>query len=145
MNLQRFARILAVVSLAMATVAGSAAYAGKITVHFSGIEDFEGEVLISLASSPEMFDSDAEAAFSASVPARAKRATAVFESVPAGDYAIKVFHDANSNKKLDMGLMGPKEKYGFSNNVMGFMGPPDFDDAKVTFDGSELVVEIEAR
>jgi uncharacterized protein (DUF2141 family) len=58
---------------------------------------------------------------------------------------VKVFHDANSNREIDIGLMGPKEKFGFSNNVMGFMGPPDYDDAKFAFDGGTLVVDIEAR
>lgn len=126
-------------------VGAAAAPSGKLTVHFSGIEEFKGNVLISLADSREIFESDDKVTRSAVVPADARRVTAIFDALPAGDYAVKIFQDADGNQKLDIGLMGPKEKYGFSNNVMGFMGPPDFDDAKFSFDGSELEVEIEAR
>ncbi len=135
------------VSMTWLLVAASAnaAGAGKLTVHFTGIEEQRGEVLVTLANSREIFESDDEAVHSAVIAPDGKRVTAVFESIPAGEYAVKVFHDANSNKKIDIGWTGPEEKYGFSNNVMGFMGPPDFDDAKFAFDGGELTVEIDAR
>jgi uncharacterized protein (DUF2141 family) len=46
-----------------------------------------------------------------------------------GSYAIRVFHDQNSNGKLDTNLIGiPKERFGFSNNVMGQFGPPAFEE-----------------
>jgi uncharacterized protein (DUF2141 family) len=38
-----------------------------------------------------------------------------------------VYHDRNSNGKLDMGFMGPKEPYGLSNNYLSKIGPPDFE------------------
>ena len=44
-----------------------------------------------------------------------------------GRYAIKVFHDANNNKKLDTNMLGiPKEQWGTSNNVKASLAPPDF-------------------
>lgn len=49
-------------------------------------------------------------------------------TLPKGEYAIKAFHDVNSNGKLDTNPFGiPKEPYGFSNNVRGSFGPPSFD------------------
>ncbi len=137
--------VLSLMAWLMVTAAANAAGAGKLTVHFTGVDEQKGEVLLSLASSREMFESDDEAVHSAALAPEGKRVTAVFESIPAGEYAVKVFHDANSNKKLDIGWTGPEEKFGFSNNVMGFMGPPDFDDAKFDFDGGDLTVEIDAR
>jgi uncharacterized protein (DUF2141 family) len=118
---------------------------GKLTVRFSGLEEKRGEVLFSVADSEKTFEADREAFRGARLIADGDTAVAVFENLPRGEYAIKVFHDTNGNEKLDIGFMGPKEKYGFSNNVMGFMGPPSFDDAKFAFDGGELTVEIEAR
>ena len=45
--------------------------------------------------------------------------------VPApGRYAVVVFHDANANGDLDMGPLGPKEAFGFSNNLHPFVAPP---------------------
>ena len=116
-----------------------------LRIRFSGLEEVRGALLVSVADSRETFESDDRAFVSAEVPVTGAQETAVFEGLAAGEYAVKVFHDANGNEKLDMGFMGPKEKYGFSNNVVGFMGPPDFDDAKFRFDGDELTVDIQAR
>ena len=46
--------------------------------------------------------------------------------VPApGRYALVMFHDANADGDLNLGPLGPKEGYGFSNNVRPFlMAPP---------------------
>lgn len=43
-------------------------------------------------------------------------ARASFVGLPAGTYAVSVFHDANSNGKLDTFAGIPKEGYGFSRN-----------------------------
>lgn len=59
-------------------------------------------------------------------------AQAVFSGVPPGRYAVKSFADENGNAKLDTNLFGlPVERYGFSNNARGRMGPPGFDAAAV--------------
>lgn len=52
--------------------------------------------------------------------------------LPAGIYAVSIFHDKNDNRKFDTGWFGiPIEDYGTSNNAKGFMGPPKFEDAKI--------------
>ena len=54
-----------------------------------------------------------------------------FSDIKPGNYAVSVFHDENQNKDLDQGMLGkPKEGYGFSNNVMGLIGPPSFKKAR---------------
>ncbi|MTI29864.1 DUF2141 domain-containing protein [Cytophagales bacterium RKSG123] len=51
----------------------------------------------------------------------------VFKGLKEGDYAVCLFHDENSNGKLDANFIGiPTEPYGFSNDAKGFMGPPSF-------------------
>lgn len=65
------------------------------------------------------------------------RCIAVFERVPTGTYAISVIHDSNLNEKLDTNFFGvPKEGFGFSNDVMGRLGPPSFEKAKVIVESS---------
>jgi uncharacterized protein (DUF2141 family) len=55
--------------------------------------------------------------------------TYTFKQLKAGKYALRVFHDKNDNGKLDTSFIGiPKERFGFSNNVMGKLGPPNFED-----------------
>ena len=63
-----------------------------------------------------------------------------------GTYAVKLFHDANDNGRLDTNWIGiPKERFGFSNNAMGRFGPPDFDAVRFALDGPRLELEIETR
>ena len=51
--------------------------------------------------------------------------------LPHGEYAMTFFVDSNGNVKMDKNFFGiPKEQYGFSNNVMGRMSAPSFEQAK---------------
>jgi len=54
----------------------------------------------------------------------------VILDLPEGEYAISLYQDKNTNEDLDMGMFGPKEPYGFSNNAKGNFGPAKFTDAK---------------
>lgn len=67
-----------------------------------------------------------------------------FKNVPAGDYAVAVMHDENSNGDIDFNEYGmPTEGFGFSNDAMGDMGPPDFDDAAFTAeDDTDISVSL---
>ena len=60
-----------------------------------------------------------------------KTADAAFENIPDGEYAIFVFHDANSNGAMDKNWLGiPKEGYGASLNKLPFAGAPRFESNK---------------
>ena len=62
--------------------------------------------------------------------------TEINNVLPYGEYAFTLFVDFNGNKKLDKNFLGiPKEQYGFSNNVMGKMSPPTFNQAKFAISG----------
>jgi uncharacterized protein (DUF2141 family) len=61
-------------------------------------------------------------------------------------YALAVYHDKNSNGKLDKNFLGaPTEIYGFSNNARGVFGPPSFADAAITIDGSNTKQRIHLK
>lgn len=60
-----------------------------------------------------------------------KSCTVTFKDIPAGTYAVSIFHDENDNGELDTNFFGiPTEDYGCSNDATGFMGPPKWSDAK---------------
>jgi uncharacterized protein (DUF2141 family) len=62
--------------------------------------------------------------------AAAGKVVLVFRGLPAGRYALSALHDENGNGKLDANVAGlPTERYGFSRDARGRMGPPTFDDA----------------
>lgn len=56
-----------------------------------------------------------------------------FPGLPAGDYAVQLYHDENGNGEVDMNLVGvPQEGYGFSNVPVVQGGIPPFDRMKVS-------------
>jgi len=66
-----------------------------------------------------------------------------FTNIPAGEYAVAMFHDENANERMDRGLFGiPKEPWGVSRNAgpSGF-GPPRFDQANFGLSG-DMLIEI---
>jgi uncharacterized protein (DUF2141 family) len=68
-----------------------------------------------------------------------------FINIPSGIYAINVFHDENSNKKMDKNfLFIPKEGYGCSNNPR-LLGPPTFNKTKFDFDSQQIELKIEMK
>ena len=68
--------------------------------------------------------------------------TICFYAPGAGRYAVVAFHDANADGDLNLGPLGPKEGYGFSNNVRPFLAPPPLSSALFTVAGSETRLTI---
>jgi len=76
-----------------------------------------------------------------------KRSQVQFDNVPAGTYAIFLFHDTNSNNKMDKNFMGiPKEGYGASLNKLPFASAPTFDENKfLVTNGTTVHLSIKLR
>ena len=138
-KMKKFRLSLIVISL---TLFVSIAYAqtGTITVEISGIQGTEGQISIGLYTSEEGFPETEKSYKGLNIRVTGEEVDAALQDVPAGTYAIAVFHDTNSNGKLDKNFLGiPKEGYAFSNNVFGTFGAPDFEDASFEFDGNKTV------
>ena len=56
-----------------------------------------------------------------------------------GEYGVAVLHDENKNGELDMGMMGPEEGYGFSNNPDSMFGPAPFKKALITIESDASI------
>ena len=70
-------------------------------------------------------------------------ASAVFDALPFGDYALSAVHDANGNGRLDTNLMRiPTERYAFSNGARSRFGPADYADARFEIDRAEQSLSI---
>ena len=62
-----------------------------------------------------------------------KQLSLVFDRIPAGTFAISVFHDENNNNAMEKTFIGmPKEGWGMSRDAKPGMGPPSFEDARLT-------------
>jgi len=74
--------------------------------------------------------------------------TVIFDEVPYDStYAVEVIHDKNENGKLDFRKFpypNPTEGAGVSNNTFR-LGPPDYEKARFTLDGSSMPIQIRMR
>jgi len=83
-------------------------------------------------------DGDGSIFATAVVPIKDGQAIAVFEEVPAGPFAVSVFHDENDNGELDSAAFGiPSEPYGFSADARDLFGPPSFEEARIELAAGE--------
>lgn len=123
---------------------------GTLTVVIVELKSDNGDVKVNLLNSEESFLASPKEQQKmggpfrrAITPIKDNKAEVVFEDLPFGEYAVKLFHDENGNGKLDKNFVGmPKEDYAFSNNVRGSMGPPKYEDAKFEFNQEEMTIEI---
>ncbi|HKW33045.1 MAG TPA: DUF2141 domain-containing protein [Candidatus Acidoferrum sp.] len=115
-----------------------------IRVEVVGLHSDKGQVLCALYSSRDGFPKQSEKASARVSSAIAdKKAVCEFSGMAPGTYAVSVFHDENSNGKLDTKFMGiPREGVGASNNAKGHFGPPKFEAAAFPFSGGRLELKI---
>ena len=102
--------------------------------------------MIALCNSEENYNARSEGYKSDSAFIRKKKAENTFKNVAYGTYAVKIFHDKNGNKILDLNSFGiPSEDYGFSNDAKGMFGPARWEDAKFEVNTKQLVITIDMQ
>lgn len=110
---------------------------GDLTMQVEGFSVDGGQIKFDLDNSEETFEpkENGKASFMKGKAAvENKKAQYVFKNIPCGEYAIKLYHDANMNETLDFNFIKiPKESFGFSN-CRGCLLPPRFSRAKFLFD-----------
>ena len=139
-----------VASLSFAFCTVSTACADELILHVDNIRE-AGEIHIAIYDDAQAFEADrgdeggaAPGIIEGTIEPVEPGSVIYRYELPAGTYAIGIFHDANLNNRLDNFFFGiPKEQYGFSNNARGFMGPPSFEDAAFTVEGvTELRITL---
>jgi uncharacterized protein (DUF2141 family) len=94
----------------------------KLEIKITDLRTNNGVILL------QLFDKNKNVINKAKGIIKNKTCDISFENLKSGIYAIRYFHDENSNDKLETGWMGiPTEGYGFSNNPPIIFGPPSFD------------------
>lgn len=118
--------------------------AADLTVQIGPIKVQQGQVLVGIFHSADTF---LKTPLQKNV-AKAEGAnfTTLFKGLEPGDYAVSVHHDVNDNGKMDANVLGiPSEPYGFSNDAMGSMGPPSFNQAKFSVQATGHSLQIKLR
>jgi uncharacterized protein (DUF2141 family) len=131
-------------ALAALILSPAPAYAGDLVVTLEKVESAEGSVLVGVHTTSADFPDDASRMAGQKQPAAAGKITVRFPGLPAGRYAIALFHDVDDDGKLSSNMLGiPTEGIGFSNNAVGSFGPPKFEaaafDAPATGEVTQLI------
>lgn len=99
---------------------------GSLTIKVDGFEAVEGQLLLALFDNVDSFAAD-DPIKKAVVDVDGPDVTITFSDLAIGDYAFKLFHDANLNGKLDTNTLGfPSEDYYFSNNASDPFSAPEW-------------------
>lgn len=107
-------------------------FAQNLMIEVREIEKTEGHLYVAIYNSQETFLKKPLTAFRVEV--KDKVVTIPCQGLPFGTYAISLFQDENGNGKMDTATFGiPTEKFGFSNDAEGVMGPPSYDKCSFTF------------
>jgi len=118
--------------------AQDASKTGGIKVEVIAFRNDKGQLGCSLWPGPDGFPrDDSHILKHLWAPIKSAHGECVFGGVPAGDYAVTLFHDENGNGKFDSNFIGyPLEGYGFSNNAKAQFAAPSFDECKFHYDGT---------
>jgi len=112
----------------------------NLSVVIEGLKNKEGEIQIGIYNNKESFPEVDKQFKVVTLSAGKFTGTYTISDLPAGEYAIAIFHDENLDKVCNTNFLGiPKEGYGFSNNVRPKLSAPSFDDCKINLKDSASI------
>ncbi len=129
----------------IATLSFGAGFAQHtILLNVKGVGSNEGKISAALYTDQKSFLKFDKVFKAVSEKAEKGETKLVFKDIPAGNYAIAVFHDKNSNGKLDTNILGiPKEPVAFSMAKMKTFGPPSFEECSFSVaKDTELTIRL---
>ncbi len=95
----------------------------QLQIQIVDLQSDKGRVML------ELFDANHQSVNKKTETIQNKKSTIAFEGLKPGRYAVRYFHDENSNDKLDTNMFGiPTEGYGISNDAYGTFGPKPFEE-----------------
>lgn len=112
----------------------------ELIIEVRGVPEARGQVRAALYNSQESFLSFDGVLLSGSAPIQGDAAEVRLQNVPAGRYALALFHDENDNGKLDKNFLGiPREAVAFSKASMRTFGPPRYEECEFEVNGPTRV------
>jgi uncharacterized protein (DUF2141 family) len=118
----------------------------RLSVDAKGFENGKGHAIVMLYNRPGSIPDKSLSHYyrRTRVAIHDGSAHATFTNLPAGNYAVSLFHDANDNGKLDKGMIFPVEGVGLSRfDSLNPFNPPSFEKASFTLDkNSKIAVRL---
>jgi len=120
------------------------AQTGQVDVTVTGIKVKKGGIVKVGVYKKDGFPIIDKEAIGEDIEVTGDKITILLKDIPVGTYAIAIIQDKNSDGEHNTNLFGvPTEPYGFSNNVYGRFGPPDFEDVSINIeDGKTLSLTV---
>jgi uncharacterized protein (DUF2141 family) len=117
----------------------------SLKISITNVRNANGEININIYNMEEGFPKEESKAYR-HLRGTIKGGTCTINlgNLPYGTYAIAIYHDENSNHKIDKNWYGiPSEGIAVSNNAKGSIsGPPSFDAAKFNFNAENSSISI---
>jgi len=132
---------LSLTALMIGAGLASAATAADVTVNLTGVQPRGGRVLVSLQTAAEFMKPEGRYGSIAAGDVTGDE-TVVVHNVPAGEYAVMVLHDADSDLKMARETDGkPKEGWGMSGQ-WSHGHRPTFTAVKITVPDAGAAVTV---
>lgn len=118
---------------------------GFVTIQINGIEQSRGQAIFVVMDS-ESSHHGKSPVYSKRIKPIVNQSASVKMELPVGEYSAVVYHDVNSNEKLDTNFFGkPKEPYGFSNNARNNFGVPSFNESRFIVESNDIQLTINIK
>lgn len=125
----------------------------RLTVNISNVTNTDGQLIVMVHDNSGDYhadlninDPDAKFYLKKVVTPTMPNTLVVFENVPAGNYAINVIHDEDTDGGLDRMIFPftgmPSEPYALSNNIYDHFSKGDFDDALVEVTAPSAQIDV---
>lgn len=112
----------------------------KLTLHITNIKDVCGRIQVGIYDNKNDFPKEGKEFRRYFIKVDGNEVKYTVEDMPAGEYAIAIYHDANSDGQCNSNFIGvPTECYGFSNNVKPFLSAPSFNATKFSLTKDRLL------
>lgn len=135
-------RMLAVALVAAALTLGAGpVQAATLTVELNHVTSDQGTLNVAVYDSEQSFRKTVTRGVR--VPARKGSVSVEIDDLPAGDYAVMVFHDLDDDGELATNLLGiPKEPWGGSLQGRSVFGAPGWKDVRFELPETGTSIEI---
>ncbi|NLZ94597.1 MAG: DUF2141 domain-containing protein [Bacteroidales bacterium] len=114
----------------------------QLTIKVENIEVVEGYIRIGIFNASDTFLKKGSTYKKYKIAVKDSTETIIIDDLPKGEYAFILYHDKNSDGKMNRKFIGiPKEPFGFSNNVRPKLAKPTFEECKFLLEDN-LVMQI---
>jgi len=137
-------RKTAIALLVLLSGVAQAASNPPLDVTVTGVKEKVGSLRVAIFDKAESFQKEAH--ITLSLPVESDTIEFTVGDLAAGDFAIMLFHDVDSNEKLKTNLIGmPREPWGASLDGTQLFGPPKWKDVVFTHTNAGTSLTIQLR